>query len=326
MSINQTFIMRGLKRYLLLFGISFCFQSAIYAQDIHQIKSVVGSTGNQLEVLDWGGKGRTILFLTGLGNTAHVYDSFAPRFTNSFHVYGMSRRGYGASEQTDEGYGIDTLTKDILSVIDALGVGKVILIGHSIAGDEITSFAAQYPNRVSSVVYLDAAYDHSHLEALPFPDFFEETTKDSLSVQDLNEDLKKLRGFVFPEDELRHQYVFSAQGFRTTDVTPQRVQEAILKGVRLPDYKGVKCPALAIYGQRNTAEQWFASFPYMDSAKQKKAVNNFMPAWKTYYTTEINRFRTEKPDGVVKEILGADHYTFLTHPDETERLIRAFLK
>jgi hypothetical protein len=64
----------------------------------------------------------------------------------------------------------------------------------------------------------------------------------------------------------------------------------------------------------------------MDSANQKKAVNNFMPAWKTYYTTEINRFKTEKPDGIVNEILRADHYTFLTHPDETERLIRAFLK
>lgn len=318
--------MRELKRYFLLLGFAFCFKFTISAQDIHQIKSVIGSTGNQLEVLDWGGKGRAILFLTGLGNTAHVYDSFAPRFTNDFHVYAMSRRGYGASEQTNVGYGIDTLAKDILSVIDALGIGKVILIGHSIAGDEITTFASQYPNRVLSVVYLDAAYDHSNAGALPFPTFPKGMAKDSLSVQDLNEDLKKLRGFVFPDDELRHQYVFSPQGFRTKSVTPPRVPGAIVKGVRLLDYKGVKCPALAIYGQRNTAEQWFASFPYMDSTNQQKAVNNFMPAWKTYYTTEINRFKTEKPDGIVKEILGADHYTFLTHPDETERLIRAFLK
>ena len=116
------------------------------------MKSIAGSTGNQLEVLDWGGKGRTILFLTGLGNTAHVYDNFAPRFTNNFHVYGISRRGYGASEQTDTGYGIDTLTRDILSVIDALGIDKVILIGHSIAGDEITNFSSKYPNRVLKVV------------------------------------------------------------------------------------------------------------------------------------------------------------------------------
>jgi non-heme chloroperoxidase len=160
----------------------------------------------------------------------------------------MSRRGYGASEQTDAGYSIDTLTRDILSVMEALGVGKVSLIGHSIAGDEITTFAEQYPNGVLSVVFLDAVYDHSDLGTLPFPDFREETIKDSLSVQDLNEDLKKFRGFMFPEDELRHQYVFSAQGFRTRSVTPPRVPESIVKGVRLPDYKVVKCPTLAIYG------------------------------------------------------------------------------
>jgi hypothetical protein len=70
--------LRELKRYLLLFGISFCFQAVIYAQDIHQIKSVFGSTGNQLEVLYWGGKGSAILFLPGLGNTAHVYDILHP--------------------------------------------------------------------------------------------------------------------------------------------------------------------------------------------------------------------------------------------------------
>ncbi len=266
------------------------------------------------------------MFLTGLGNTAHVYDGFAPRFTDNFHVYGVSRRGYGGSEQTGAGYGIDTLTKDIVSVIDALGIDKVILIGHSIAGDEITTFASQYPNRILKVVYLDAAYDHSNLGALPFPGFPKGMAKDSLTVKDLNKDQKKLRGFVYPEDELRHQYVFSANGFRTKFVTPPKVSGAIVKGVRLPDYKGVKCPALAIYGQRNTAQQWFASFPYMDSTNQQKAVNIFMPAWKTYYTTEMNRFKTEKPDGIVKELPGADHYTFLTHPKETERLIRAFLK
>ena len=122
--------------------------------------------------MDWVGTGQAIIFLTGLGNTAHVYDGFAPVFTDSFHVYGISRRGYGGSEQTQTGYGIDTLAKDILAVVDALGLAKVILIGHSIAGDEITTFASSYPARMVKVIYLDAAYDHSNLaEFPPFPEF-----------------------------------------------------------------------------------------------------------------------------------------------------------
>ncbi len=93
---------------------------------------------------------------------------------------------------------------------------------------------------------------------------------------------------MFPEDEFRHQYIFSHRGFVLKEVTPPAIPEAIVKGVRLPDYKAIKCPALAIYGQRNTAQQWFASYPYMDSINQQKAINDFMTAWKKYYTAEIS--------------------------------------
>src|ERR1700712_2455243 len=50
-----------------------------------------------LEVLDWGGRGTPLVFLAGLGNTAHVFDDFAPQFTDGFHVVGITRRGFGAS-------------------------------------------------------------------------------------------------------------------------------------------------------------------------------------------------------------------------------------
>ena len=164
--------MNQLKQISLLLLVSLCSHLVTDAQSNHQAKTIVGSTGNQLEVLDWDGTGQAIIFLTGLGNTAHVYDGFAPVFTDSFHVYGINRRGSGGSEQTQSGYGIDTLAKDILAVVDALGLAKVILIGHSIAGDEITTFASSYPARMVKVIYLDAAYDHSNLaEFPPFPEF-----------------------------------------------------------------------------------------------------------------------------------------------------------
>lgn len=34
-----------------------------------------------LEVLDWGGSGRPLVLLAGLGNTAHIFDKFAPNLT-----------------------------------------------------------------------------------------------------------------------------------------------------------------------------------------------------------------------------------------------------
>ena len=35
------------------------------------------------------------MLLGGLGNAAHVFDDFAPRLTDSFHIYGIRRRDFG---------------------------------------------------------------------------------------------------------------------------------------------------------------------------------------------------------------------------------------
>ncbi len=69
---------------------------------------------------DWGGTGRPIVFSAGLGNTAHVFDTFASRFTNDFHVYGITRRGFGASSKPAPeiaNYTADRLGDDVLAVI-----------------------------------------------------------------------------------------------------------------------------------------------------------------------------------------------------------------
>jgi hypothetical protein len=46
---------------------------------IHSVQLITVEAGIKLEVLDWGGSGRPLVLLAGLGNTAHVFDSFAAR-------------------------------------------------------------------------------------------------------------------------------------------------------------------------------------------------------------------------------------------------------
>src|SRR3954468_7970155 len=93
-----------------------------------------------LEVLDWGGRGPSLVFLAGLGSTAHIFDDFAPQFTDSFHVVGITRRGFGASAGSPPPADLDTLVADITTVLDSLGLQQVVLVGHSIAGEELTRF------------------------------------------------------------------------------------------------------------------------------------------------------------------------------------------
>jgi pimeloyl-ACP methyl ester carboxylesterase len=119
----------------------------------------VRANGIRLQYVDWGGTGNVVLFLPGLGDDVHRFDAFARRFSDRFHVVGFSRRGQGASDNPSAGYDTETLVEDIRGVLDALHIGRVDLIGHSIAGMEMTRFVAKYPARVRHLVYLDAAYD-----------------------------------------------------------------------------------------------------------------------------------------------------------------------
>jgi non-heme chloroperoxidase len=125
----------------------------------HQARFVNVEKGVKLEVLDWGGSGPPIVFLAGLGNTAHVFDDFAPKFTAHHHVYGITRRGFGASSvppATIENYDADRLGDDILVVLAALKIERPVVAGHSISGQELTSIGTRHPEKISGLIYLDA--------------------------------------------------------------------------------------------------------------------------------------------------------------------------
>jgi non-heme chloroperoxidase len=122
--------------------------------------------GIRLHYLDWGGVGPTLIFLTGMGCSAYIFNKFAPRFTDAFHVLALTRRGQGDSDYPETGYDADTLTEDIRQFMDQLNVDKAILAGHSLAGVELTHFAATYPARVEKLIYLDALDDRRAFSAI----------------------------------------------------------------------------------------------------------------------------------------------------------------
>ena len=125
----------------------------------HKVRFVSVDKGVKLEVLDWGGTGRPLVLLTGQGATAHVFDEFALNFTAHHHVYGITRRGYGASDKpapTPENYDANRLGDDVLAVIAALKLDRPFVAGHSIAGEELSSIGSRHPERVAGLIYLDA--------------------------------------------------------------------------------------------------------------------------------------------------------------------------
>lgn len=129
----------------------------------HAARLIAVAADVDLEVLDFGGEGRPIVLLAGLGNTAHVYDDFAPKLTSLGHVYGITRRGYGASSQPESGYDVAQLGRDLLAALKVLDVRSPVLVGHSYAGQELSYLAAEHRELVAGLVYLDAAYRYAFM-------------------------------------------------------------------------------------------------------------------------------------------------------------------
>jgi non-heme chloroperoxidase len=281
--------------------------------------------GVELHYLDWGGTGPTIVFLAGQGNTAHAFDDFAPRFTDRFHVVALTRRGFGESSHPAGGYDTRQLVEDIRAAIDRLHLGRVILIGHSIAGEELTRFAATYPDRVSKLVYLDAAYDRVALDSaftaaypvpLELPPAPTPGTADTATAAAYVAFVHRTRGVNIPEADIRARYWYDGWN---EEITP--AYRAIL--VEHPDYAHVRAPALAIYAVTDSVSQlepWQRD-DTAHAAVWQEQINRAAPL----YAASRAQFRSRVAHGGVVEVHGAHHWLFVSNADEAARAIRRFL-
>lgn len=150
----------------------------------HKIRFVTVEKDVKLEVVDWGGTGRPLILLAGGNNHAHSFDKFAPRLTSAYRVYGITRRGSGGSSApppTRENYDVDRLGDDILAVIAALRLHKPVLVGHSLAGQELSSIGSRHPEKVGGLVYLDAGYRYAYD---PSPGDLVRPSREIATVQD----------------------------------------------------------------------------------------------------------------------------------------------
>jgi pimeloyl-ACP methyl ester carboxylesterase len=133
----------------------------------HTVQFVTVEDNVKLEVLDWGGAGRPLVFIPGGGATAHNYDIFAPKFISKYHVYGITPRGFGASSAPTlvSAYTSTRLGDDVIAVLDALKIERPVLVGQSIAGETLSSVGSRHPERVAGLIYLDAAYPYAFYDA-----------------------------------------------------------------------------------------------------------------------------------------------------------------
>lgn len=294
----------------------------------HTAHFITVDKGVTLEVLDWGGSGRPVVLLAGLGDTAHVFHKFATILTGSYHVYGITRRGFGASSVPSSGYSADRLGDDVLAVIDSLKLNWPVLVGHSIGGEELSSVGSRHPERVAGLIYLDAAYSYAYYDASRG-----DLNIDVLGLQGKLEQLKPGSGLRDPRpllaeiaaslpgfEKVLREKVKDLEAMSTPSASaPQSggqptkpglaAAQSIMAGVQ--KYTKIQAPILAIYALPHDTKPKNPQFEARDltsiTGPQAKA------------------FETGLPSARVVRLPRASHYVFQSNEADVLREMNTFI-
>lgn len=167
------------------------------------------------------GSGEPVLLLHQTPRSWDEYRDVLPLLGTDFRAIAMDTLGFGASARPDEPWTVELFATGVLDLCDALGLGRVALVGHHTGGVIAVEVAASAPERVHSLVlsatpFVDAdrrqrvatsrppidhvvpAADGSHLTQLwanragfyppDRPDLLERLVRDALAVLDRVED------------------------------------------------------------------------------------------------------------------------------------------
>ena len=117
---------------------------------------VSGAHGLQLQWLEWSRQGIPLVMLHGFGNEAHIWDAFAPHVAPHYQTLALDQRGHGRSDWDPQGrYETDDMREDLEEVSKALGLERLVLVGHSMGGRVATLFAGRHPERMAGLVLVD---------------------------------------------------------------------------------------------------------------------------------------------------------------------------
>ena len=111
----------------------------------------------RLHHLDWGNEGRhPIVLVHGSRLHAHVWNDFGRRFHDRYHVIAVDQRGHGDSAWSEaERYQLEELYRDLRAVVEARGLTRYTLIGHSLGGRVSMLYAHRHQDELERLVLVD---------------------------------------------------------------------------------------------------------------------------------------------------------------------------
>lgn len=139
------------------------------------------ANGLQMRCLEWtrvghpGNQGDrpAVLLLHGLTSCAETWSLVAPALAEGMRVLAPDLRGHGETAKPDGGYDYQSICRDLVGLLDGLGVETTAVAGHSWGASIGALMAADYPQRVSHLALVDGGFFRMSSSGEPTPDRLE---------------------------------------------------------------------------------------------------------------------------------------------------------
>ncbi len=274
----------------------------------------VPGEGIALSIALRGERGREIFCVHGLTANCRCWDVIAESLVPDYRIIAMDLRGRGLSDKPDTGYSMDHHVRDILNVLDALEINRVVMMGHSLGAFISLVFAARHSDRVERLILIDGG------GTLP-SDHGEHFTKAiQTSLDRLGKVFPSMEHYLAPmkaspffhpwseaiENYFRYEIEAVDGGVRTRHTAEMVVEEST--NVRTVDfntfYSQVLCPTLILRADRGLLSP-------KDLLLADETVVPMLEAI---------------PDSRLCTVTGTDHYSIIFQPNEArDSEIRKFL-
>lgn len=215
----------------------------------HIVKTIALPGRVKLEYVEQGtSKGVPVIFLHGITDSWHSFETVLPYLPANIHAFAISQRGHGDSERPAEGFLPKDFADDIAAFIQLKKLGSAIIVGHSMGGFMAQQFAVLHPKLTKAVVIVDS--DASFRDNPGMPEFYQQVMELSGMMDKKFMDEFQKATLVKPIDPDYYETLV-AEGMKV----PVRVFQAALSGMMdadlSKDIKKITAPTLIFWGDQD---------------------------------------------------------------------------
>src|SRR5206468_3298856 len=196
-----------------------------------------------------------LVMLHGLGATADTWRLVAPYFCHVQRVVAFDQRGHGLSDQPDDGYDLVTVAEDVVHGMAALGLGKVVLVGHGWGARVALVLAARHPALVSHLILVDCPHvEPRHWPGMTRQSFIHEKAPQEIYASRaifLNAIQQEMTSFWSPAvEQIVLTYIHTLPDGRIEErLRPehqQQIRASLWEDRALSYYSKLACPVLLV--------------------------------------------------------------------------------